>query len=430
MVVRADAPRVALRTLGCKVNRADTEALAEALALLGATVVDAESPAEAVVVNTCTVTAEADAKARKEVRRALGDTEGPVIVTGCLAAIDAEGLRTLGERVVVQADRRALPAAIAALLGVESGAGRDVPVAGEILSPGPTPGFRTRALVKVQEGCDNRCAFCIVPDARGLPSSVPAREILERVASRRAAGTSEIVLTGVNLGRYADAPDAPDLATLVTLLAETGIPRIRLSSIEPPDLTGRLLGVLAITPAVAPHLHVPLQSGSDRTLQAMGRRYDVDAYAEALVRARAAIPGLAVTTDVIVGFPGETDADFEASLEFVRSCAFTKLHVFRYSPRSGTPAAALPDQVPPERKASRAGVLRELSDALERAHAGRRAGEQADLLVERISEGVAFGTTGDHLHVSAELPGARRGELVPITLAVSDDGTLRGYYVG
>jgi threonylcarbamoyladenosine tRNA methylthiotransferase MtaB len=363
------------------------------------------------------------------VRRALAATRGTVVVTGCLAVLEADMLRSLDERVVVVADRDSLRATVGALVGADGAAGGDEAPMHPEATRSACKTFRTRALVKVQDGCDNRCAYCIVPAARGLPRSVPAEEVVRRVEALRASGAAEIVLTGVNLGRYADGAAVPDIAALVELLAETGIARIRLSSIEPPDLTERLLGVLARTTAVAPHLHVPLQSGSDRTLSAMRRRYDTCAYADALARAREALPGVAVTTDVIAGFPGETDADAADSLAFVERCGFAKLHVFRYSKRSGTPAASADDQVAAPVTASRARALRELGGSLERAYAAERAGQRADLLVEAVRDGIAHGTTGDHLRVSAETGVSHPGDLVPIELALQDDGSLRGYYV-
>jgi len=411
---------VALRTLGCKVNRSESEGFAEALASRGIAVTDDSAAPDAMVVNTCTVTGEADAKARKEIRRALAATGGPVVVTGCLAALDADGLRALDPRVVVETDRNALPATVARILDAEAApqAASELPV---------RPLARTRALVKVQDGCDNRCAYCIVPDARGVPRSVAADEVVARVAALHGDGVAEVVLTGVNIGRYSD-PGAADLADLLERIAATGIRRIRLTSIEPPDLDARLLGVLASAPAVAPHLHVPLQSGSDGVLAGMRRRYDTAGYADTLRRARAALPGLAVTTDVIAGFPGESDEDFEDSLAFVAACRFTKLHVFRYSAREGTPAAADPAQVPACVKSERAERLRELGAELEAAHARERTGTPAMLLLEAGVNGLARGTTEDYLRVTAELPGARVGDLVPVILRTSDDGTLRAYH--
>jgi threonylcarbamoyladenosine tRNA methylthiotransferase MtaB len=421
--VCADGPRVEVRTLGCKVNRAESEALVEALGALGVTAASDGAVSDCVVVNTCTVTVEAEAKARKEVRRALGVTAGPVIVTGCLAAVDPRSVQAIDPRVVVETDRSLLARAVAALHAAGDGQrAREAPLA-------RTAAFRTRALIKVQDGCDNGCAYCIVPDARGLPRSMPASGIVDRVRALVAAGAAEVVLTGINIGRYGDGAAAPDLGALVERVAATGIARIRISSIEPPDVSARLLEVLASTPAVVAHLHVPLQSGSDRVLAAMGRRYDTASYSARLDAARRALPGLAVTTDVIAGFPGERDDDFARTLEFVQGCRFAGLHVFRYSPRKGTAAAAAAGQVPATERAARARVLRATGERLRARYARSRDGGRATLLVEKVADGIARGTTEDHLRVSAALPGARAGDLVPVRLSVSDGGDARGYYV-
>jgi threonylcarbamoyladenosine tRNA methylthiotransferase MtaB len=425
--VCADAPRVEVRTLGCKVNRSESEALAEALVRAGVVVSMGGEPADAVVVNTCSVTGEADAKARKEVRRALGATSGPVVVTGCLASLDADGLCSIGDRVVVAADRVSVAATVALLVHAP---GRSPDECPDIRSVAASTPHRTRALVKVQDGCDNRCAYCIVPDARGAPRSIPTVDIVAGVAALHAAGTAEVVLTGVNIGRYRDDGGARDLAALLRDIAATGIRRIRVSSIEPPDVTDALLEVMAATPSIAAHLHLPVQAGSDRTLSAMGRRYDTAGFADVLRRVRRALPRVQVTTDVIAGFPGESDEDFLASSAFVEACGFSKLHVFRYSRRAGTPAAAASGQVAPAVKAARAAALRDLSARLERAHAERRAGGPAMLLVERVRDGIAFGTTEDHLRVVSALADVVPGQLVPVVIGAACNSASRGYYVG
>ena len=434
--VCADAVRVEVRTLGCKVNRSESEALAEALAGMGVAVRDgtagarsaAAPSADVIVVNTCTVTGEADAKARKEVRRALVATGGPVVVTGCLAAVDAAGLGALGERVVVAADRGSLAGTVASLVGQLPFARTAGAHDASADAPGRPP-RRTRVLVKIQDGCDNRCAYCIVPDARGVPRSVRSADVVARVAALHREGAAEVVLTGVNIGRYSDSTGAGDLGALITDVAATGVRRIRVSSIEPPDLADRLLAAMADASAVAPHLHVPLQSGSDRTLAAMGRRYDSATFFEAIARARHALAELAVTTDVMVGFPGEGDDDFASSLDFITTCGFAKLHVFRYSRRAGTPAAASADQVSPAVINARAAILRALSAQLELAHCERRAGARATLLVERVRDGVACGTTEDHLRGTGRLEAVRPGDLVPVIVGCAAGTTSRGYYV-
>jgi threonylcarbamoyladenosine tRNA methylthiotransferase MtaB len=415
------APRVALRTLGCKVNRAESESVAESLLGRGVELVAAAADADVVVINTCTVTGEADAKARKAVRRALGAGAGPiVVVTGCLAALDPDGLARLGRRVVVEADKSRVVARVAEVLGHDA-----LGTAAGTRGPAPArtdSGFRTRVMVKVQDGCDHRCSYCIVPDARGAPRSVPAAQVVRRVSELACAGTREIVLTGVNIGRYAD--EGTDLGGLVERVGATGVPRIRISSIEPLDLTHDLLETLSCTPALLPHLHVPLQSGCDRTLQEMLRGYGTAVFADALRRARAALPGLAVTTDVIVGFPGETDDDFAESLAFVEACAFAKLHVFRYSKRPGTPAAGLPGHVDPRELTERAARMRALGDDLAARYACSRLGQTADLLVESIHGPSAHGTTEDYLRADTDAAGLSEGEVARVRLLSIDNGRM------
>lgn len=396
------APRVAMVTLGCKVNRAESERiLADMMA--GGWAHCAPGRADAVVVDTCAVTSEADRKARKAVNRALRESEGPVVVTGCGASVVPGMFAGLGERVAVEPDKGAVAALVASLTH----------------GPGPGRGtrsgapFRVRAAVKAQDGCDARCAYCIVPDARGPARSTPLGDVLDEVRALVAAGTSEVVLTGVDLGRYSCA--GRDLADLVAAVADTGATRVRLSSVEPLDLTERLLGVLAATPQVCEHLHVPLQSGSDAVLARMRRGYEVARYAERLDAARGALAGLAVTTDVMVGFPGETDADFAATLAAVEELAFAKLHVFRYSERPGTPAAEMGGAVPPGEREARAAALRALSDRLRAAYVASRAEADTEVLVERVRGPLASGTSRDFLRLAFEAPGARVGSIVRVT---------------
>lgn len=405
-------------TLGCKVNRAESEDIAEAL-LDGGVELVAEDLAEVVIVNTCTVTGEADAKARKAVRRALAASAAPVVVvTGCLAAVDASGLAALGNHVVVEPEKSLVASRVAALLGADSTAGASHAAARRGAHTGGE--FRTRVPLKVQDGCDAYCAYCIVPHARGGPRSVALAEAVARAGVLVAGGSREIVVTGINLGRYSDPQSGADLSTLVRALAETGIARLRLSSIEPLDLTPRLLAALAETGAACPHLHVPLQSGSDRVLSAMGRGYSVRQFLDRLEAAREAIPGLAVTTDVIAGFPGESDDDFAETVSACRSAAFAKLHVFRYSPRLGTPAAEMPSQVVPEERAARARVLRELGGELRAAYVASRRDSVDDVLVETVRSGTAEGTTPDYLRVRFPADTVSAGDIVraPLVSAV------------
>lgn len=404
-----EGPSVHFRTLGCKVNRVESDRFAATALGLGATVVDPHRAA-VIVINTCTVTGEADAKARKAVRQALKAAMSPVVVvTGCLAALDAEGLRRLDERVVVEADKERVAHRVANLLGLDAD---EAPAGAGVVAVGQE--FRTRGSIKVEDGCDNRCTYCIVPDARGGPRATPFQTIVEEADALVQAGVAEIVLTGINIGRYRDGQR--DLAAVISGVAQTGVSRIRLSSLEPPDLTRELLEVIAATPAVCEHLHVPLQSGSDRVLLAMGRHYDSERYLGLVAAARAAVPGLALTTDVIAGFPGETEADHAQSVALVREAGFSKIHVFRYSERPGTPAASLP-QLDPQTRAARAGQLREVGEKLRADYIASRRTSVAELLVESVSQGVADGTTRDYLRVTLDAPaGVAVGDVVDVAL--------------
>lgn len=419
---------IAFTTLGCKVNRAESDHLAARLLGMGASIV-AEEDAAVVVINTCTVTGEADRKARKVVRRALGLPGSPVVVvTGCLAALDAAALEALGGRVVVEADKDVIAERVAGLLGMEAGER----VGG--LGPRTGVGFRTRVAVKVEDGCDAFCAYCIVPHARGLPRSVPLAGVVAEVEGLVEAGVAEVVLTGINIGRYRDEEACAGLAHVVSAVSATGVRRMRLSSVEPNDLTPQLLEALARSEATCAHLHVPLQSGSDAVLQAMGRPYTMAGFAERIAAAREALPGLVVTTDVIAGFPGETDEDALATFDAVDACGFSRLHVFRFSARAGTPAATMPGRVPAPVVASRAAALRELDVRLRARYAAGRVGDVAEVLVESVSAEAdgslrASGTTRDYLTLSADGTGRAPGYLGYARVLSADGGTLCGEWL-
>ena len=388
------APHVALSNLGCRVNRVELDVMATRLQEQGCALVSARE-ADIVVINTCCVTGEAQAKTRKAVRHAAGLPRHPwVVATGCVASLFADELAALGERVVVEANKALVPARV---MGLGAGIGTDAVPAGDAALTGrTTPTGRTRPGIKVQDGCDNRCTFCLVWKARGHSRSVALPEVLDEVDAARRRGAHEVVLTGINLGNYrGETEDGTGIALpglLEQILARTDVERVRLSSIEPPDVTDELLAVMAAAgERVAPFLHVCLQSGCDRTLAEMGRVYDTAAYADLVRRARAALPDLALGCDLIVGFPGETDEDFAASLAFCERMAFSRMHVFRYSRRPGTPAAAREDQVPPETIARRSARMLELAGRMRREQALLRVGRDELCVVQHRGRGVTGG---------------------------------------
>ena len=409
-------PRVAFVTLGCKVNQADTEAIADALGGAGSC---SPEDAEIVVVNTCTVTGEADHKARKAVRHALALPRSPrVIVTGCLATLDAEGLRSLGERVVVEAEKERVADIIRGLSGVSKPPATSA-----------SRGTRSRVQLKVEDGCDSFCTYCIVPYARGVPRPVPVTAVVARAEQLVRAGVREIVLTGINIGRYDDG--GTRLPGLIEAVAATGVARIRLSSVEPRDVGASLLDVAARTPAFCQHLHIPLQSGSDDVLACMGRPYDTAAFAQTVARVRDVFPSVAITTDVIAGFPGETEAEAAATLAFVEAQGFSRLHVFRYSPRTGTPAAEMGGQVPSPVKTARAAALRDLGERLAVKYAASRVGTVAEVLVERErtagaeQRADALGVTREYLRATIPGADARPGTVLDARVeAAAADGSI------
>ena len=403
---------MALVNLGCRVNRVELDLMASELQQAGAELVG-EGSADAVVVNTCAVTGEAEAKARHAVRRCALLPRAPLVVAcGCAASLFSAELEAIAPNVVVERDKGRVAALVLGRLGASPGhapASPEAPAA-------PTPTGRTRPGIKVQDGCDNRCAYCIVWKARGPARSVPPLEVERAVLAAMARGAREVVLTGINLGSYRAEDEGgrslglPGL--LDRLLSRTGVGRVRLSSIEPPDVTSELCSVMASAgERVAPFLHVCLQSGSDATLRRMARVYRTDLYARVVDAAREAVPRLALGTDLIVGFPGETDAEFGESLAFCERTRFARMHVFRYSRRPGTPAAAMDGQVSAPVSAQRSRRARELAARMRREEAAALAGTEDLVVVQAPGRAVSGGL----FDVSVD-PALPTGSLVRVRL--------------
>ena len=358
-----------VQNFGCRATQADGAALESLLAAKGLEAALERRSADLVVLNTCTVTAAADDDLRQAVRRVHRENpEARILVTGCYAQRAPEEIAALpGVEWVVGNSHKAQ---IAELVTAAPYHGNIV--VGDILSQKEflsapveeAAGDRTRPNLKIQDGCNNRCSFCIIPFVRGRSRSAPADQVIEQV---RSLGTRyrEVVLSGINLGRWGREPGSRmRLADLIRrLLAETDVERLRLSSVEPMDFSDDLLGLMAASVRIARHVHAPLQTGSDRLLRRMHRKYRPRHYADRVQRARRLMPDAAIGADVMVGFPGETDGDFEESRAFIESLPFTYLHVFTYSERPGTPAASAPDPVPVPVRKERNRLLRELAAA-------------------------------------------------------------------
>ncbi len=359
--------RFFVQNFGCRATQADGAALETLLTAKGFQASGERGQADLVVLNTCTVTAAADEDVRQTVRRV--HRENPcarILVTGCYAQRAPEELAVMPgvEWVVGNSHKTQIAELVCAAPYHGNIHVGDIFAQHDFLSAPveDAAGDRTRPNLKIQDGCNNRCSFCIIPFVRGRSRSAPADQVVAQVRNL-AQRYREVVLSGINLGRWGREPGSRlRLVDLVRrLLDETGIERLRLSSIEPMDLSNDLLELMAASPRIAKHVHAPLQTGSDRILRRMHRKYRPRNYADRILKARGLMPDCAVGADVMVGFPGETDADFEDSRSFIDSLPFTYLHVFTYSERPGTPAANMPDQVPMPVRKERNRILRELA---------------------------------------------------------------------
>jgi threonylcarbamoyladenosine tRNA methylthiotransferase MtaB len=420
--------RVQLQTLGCRLNEAELEGWARQFLERGFRITAAGQPADLIVVNTCAVTREAVRKSRKLLRRAQRENpRAKLIVSGCFASLEGElpaqehGIDLL----VPNREKDRLVEIAARELGIEQ-----MPLTAMDLETNPLfARGRQRAFVKVQDGCRYCCTFCIVTRARGEERSRPLAEIVADVNGLVSERIQEVVLTGVHLGGYGSDIRSSLGELIRTVLADTNIPRLRLGSLEPWDLPEDMWELFGSS-RFMPHLHLPLQSGSDAVLRRMGRRCKSADFARLAAEAWDQVPDLNLTTDIIVGFPGETDSEWRETMAFVESVGFGHLHIFAYSPRTGTRAATLPDQVPPEIKRARSRGLHELGKRLEKRVQERFVGRCLPVLVEgryhAERDGDWFGYTPNYLPVriaarDAETPVNR---IVEVSLeSVYADGT-------
>ena len=370
-----------------------------------------ESEAELHVINTCCITGEAEAKSRQSVRRSLSSADR-VYVAGCAVNLNA---RQFGE-----IDRRVTPFAgtaddVAAAIAGELGACADLEH--DVLARDRNAqAARTRGFVKVQDGCDCHCAYCIIPTVRGEARSRPAGAVLDEVRRRVKQGQPEMVMTGISVGDYRDPERGLELGQLMVEVAGIpGVQRVRLSSVEVIHVKDSLVEALATEPKVCPHLHVPMQSGDDGVLRAMGRHYTSAEYREHIARLRAAAPDVNVTTDVIVGFPTEDEQAFARTLDAIDEAEITRVHTFSYSPRPGTAAAALGDRNPPQVKKQRSQRLRGHAEVRSRHHRVAKLGTRERVLVDKVAETQCSGYTEDYTRCYLPAGAALRGQLVDAT---------------
>ncbi len=425
------AKTVLFYTLGCKVNQYDSEAMLEQFLENGYLAAEQGAPADVYVINTCTVTGTGEQKSMQAVRRfQRQNPNAEIIIAGCLAQKKAEELLDTGARLILGVQHRAdvvplFERAVAQNRQIMAVEGLDQ-VAFEPLSIRGHQGH-TRALMKIQEGCDNHCTFCIVPSVRGGIRSRALADIRREAQALADAGFQEIVLTGVHLTSYGrDQEDRPTLADAVAAAAQAdGIQRIRLGSLEPVIVTEAFVTAIHGIPKLCPQFHLALQSGSDAVLQRMKRRYNTAQFLRAAQRLRAAYPDAALTTDVIVGFPGETEEEFAQTVAFCQSVGFMKIHVFPYSPREGTPAAAMPGQLPKQVKSERVRQLIEIADQLSVSYRQTMAGTVQPVLLEEYRRGGELaGYTPQYIPVTCHA--GRVGEICPVLLLEPAGEGMRG----
>jgi threonylcarbamoyladenosine tRNA methylthiotransferase MtaB len=424
--------KVYLQSLGCRLNQSEIEALARRFTAAGHIVVGDPALADVCVLNTCAVTAEAERKTRHRIRAlARANPQVRTAAVGCYATLTPERCADLpGVAWVVPNDGKDGVVGIVgrgeAMRRGEANQGR-----GAGISVSPRPYERTRAFIKVQDGCDNHCTYCVVRLLRGSSRSYPLAEVSAEVQALAEAGCQEVVLTGVNLGAYGrDLGLSDGLRRLVeTLLVRTSLPRLRLSSLEPWDVDEGFFQLWKDV-RLCRQLHLPLQAGCDDTLRRMGRRITTAAFARLVETARTAVPDVALTTDVIVGFPGEDEAAFRDSYEFVAAMEFARLHVFPYSPRPGTPAVRLPGRVGRENARERARVMRELGTESARRFRQRFVGREMWVLWERRQrDGLWAGLTDNYIRVVAESESDLHNRLTVAQLVAERDGYLVGEVV-
>lgn len=434
---------VAFHTLGCKVNHYETEAIWQLFKEAGYERKEYESKADVYVINTCTVTNTGDKKSRQVIRRAIRhNPDGVICVTGCYAQTSpAEIMAIPGVDIVVGTQDRHK------LLGyIEEYRRERQPINGvgnimkaRVFEELDVPAFtdRTRASLKIQEGCNNFCTFCIIPWARGLLRSRDPEEVINQAQQLVDAGYKEIVLTGIHTGGYGEDLKDYNFAKLLKELDErvAGLKRIRISSIEASQITDEVIEVLDQSDKIVRHLHIPLQSGSNTVLKRMRRKYTMEFFAERLTKLKKALPGLAVTSDVIVGFPGETEEEFMETYNFVKDHQFSELHVFPYSKRTGTPAARMEDQVDENVKNERVHRLIALSDQLAKEYASAYEGDVLEIIPEESfkeqdgTHNLYVGYTDNYMKVVFEGTEDMIGRLVKVKITKAGYPYNEGQFV-
>jgi threonylcarbamoyladenosine tRNA methylthiotransferase MtaB len=418
--------KIYLDTIGCRLNQSEIETMARQFRAAGHEIVEAADVADMAVVNTCAVTNEASADSRAKIRQIARAGVNEIVATGCWATLQPGQAKDLPSvlHVIPNARKDRL---VPDLLSIPQESFDLEPIARE-----PLPGLhrRTRAFIKVQDGCDNRCTFCVTTIARGEGRSRPIVDVILDVRSALDGGTKEIVLTGVHLGSWGQDFNHHLRDLIKAILRDTDVPRLRLSSLEPWDLDADFFSLWRNN-RLMPHLHLPLQSGCESALKRMARKTTPQSFRELVAAARSVIPDVAITTDIIAGFPGETEDEFAESLAFVREMNFAGGHVFTYSPRPGTGAAKMKGQIKPELRKKRNHILHDALEESAKAYRQKFVGRTMPVLWESTSEMDEWGwqmegLTGNYLRVTAIAPSPRWNEIDVVKIKECDDGRMQG----
>lgn len=431
-----ETQKVAFHTLGCKVNQHDSAIMAALFQDAGYEVVDFNDLADVYVVNTCTVTHLSDRKSRQMIRHAARENPAAtIVVCGCYAQTAKAELEALDEvdLIIGTNERHKVVEAVETFRQdhVKTAYMADDE---ELLYYEDLPHERvsgmTRAYVKIQEGCDQFCAYCAIPYARGPLRSRSEQDTIDEINMLVERGYKEVILTGIHIGAYGRGvkDETCDLTGLCRrILDETAIERLRIGSLEGIEVTDAFIEMIANDERMAKHLHLPLQSGCDRTLSAMRRPYDTEQFREMMRRIRGKVPNIAITTDLMVGFPGETDEDFKESLVFCNDIAFSAMHIFKYSMRSGTPAAVMPDQIDPQIKERRAKQMADVAQKNKLDYERRFVGQTLRILVEeQTKDGLWTGHSSNYLLVTFPGENIRSGDFVDVKITSAERNRLLG----
>lgn len=415
---------ISLQTIGCKLNQAETESIARKFVNAGYQVVASDYAADIYVLNTCTVTQITDRKCRNLLRSAYRRNPNALIVaTGCYAERAPSELNAVEELNIVVSNKDKSQIVDIIDARIKPHASRTSQQA----NIQKNRFHRTRAFVKIQEGCTHGCSFCIVPYVRGKEQSRPVGEIIDEINTRVTENYKEVILTGTRIGQYYD--DNKELFDLIKLISkECNLLRLRISSLEPYDITNQLL-TLWNDKRLCPHLHIPLQSGSDSVLERMGRGYSVAEYKETITQVRTAIPDMAITTDVMTGFPGESTKDFEVSFDFCKNMAFAKMHVFPYSARPGTKACTMKEHIGNEEKKRRTVLMLDLARESNQCFQKKFLGYNVDVLWETSKNGVWEGLTDNYMRIYLPSKGSFSNDLLTTRLVSLKDDHLYGELV-